>query len=117
MLRVRVDLDGEGCLRGLEASGHAGAGRSGEDLTCAAASGLLRGVARLLHRTAGLVVSGRAEQPGELRLTVARRGGSEGRSDWLRGVTDVLLSGLRELRDERPGSIVLEIGEKGKEEH
>jgi uncharacterized protein YsxB (DUF464 family) len=115
LVRVRVELDGDGCLRGLEAAGHAGAGRRGEDLTCAAVSGLLRSVARLLHGTEGLVVVGQAAEPGRLELKVVRI--SQERRYWLRGVTDVLLSGLTDLREEQAGSIELKIGEEGKEEH
>jgi uncharacterized protein YsxB (DUF464 family) len=115
VVRVRVDLDGDGCLRDLQAVGHAGSGKPGEDLTCAAVSGLLRSVARLLHGTEGLVVAGQAPGPGRLELEVVRI--SPERKDWLRGVTEVLLTGLFDFREEQAGSIELKIGEKGKEEH
>ena len=107
MVHVKVAVDPEGCLRSLAAAGHAGEGRPGEDLSCAAVSSLLRSVARLLHRSEGLRVAGQAARPGELTIEVL--GSSPERRQWLRGVTDVLLAGLHDLREERPGSIGLEV--------
>jgi uncharacterized protein YsxB (DUF464 family) len=115
VVRVKVAVDPEGCLRSVAAAGHAGEGRAGEDLSCAAVSSLLRSVARLLYRSEGLQVAGEAARPGELTLEVL--GSSAGRRQWLRGVTDVLLAGLSDLREERPGSIGLEVKAVGEEEH
>jgi len=115
VVRVRVGLDREGCLGSLSAAGHADSGRRGEDLGCAAVSALLRTVARLLYRTEGLVVAGEASEPGRLVLEVMSR--APERAQWLRGVTEVLLSGLLDLREERPGSMEIEVVGTEAEEH
>jgi len=115
VVRVQVRLDGRGCLRRLSACGHAGSGPPGEDLSCAALSALLRSVARLLYRAEGLEVAGQAAGPGALELEVLRWAPERGQ--WLRGVTDVLLSGLHDLREERPGSIELDVSGLDEEEH
>jgi len=115
VIHVRVELDGDGCLRALSAAGHAGAGRPGADLHCAAVSSLLRSVARLAYRTEGLVTAGQAARPGELELEVVRK--APELREWLRGVTDVLLAGLRDLREEQAGSIELVVKGIDEEEH
>jgi uncharacterized protein YsxB (DUF464 family) len=38
MIRVKIDRDSTGRIRGFEAKGHAGAGSKGKDIVCAAVS-------------------------------------------------------------------------------
>jgi uncharacterized protein YsxB (DUF464 family) len=54
MIRVRIERDSMGRIRGFEATGHAGAGPRGKDIVCAAVSVLtdsvFLGLDRHLHR-------------------------------------------------------------------
>jgi hypothetical protein len=55
------------------------------------------------------MVEGSAEARGTMRCAVRPRGTGDG--EWLRGVTGFLLRGLRDLRDEFPDAVIVEIGE------
>jgi uncharacterized protein YsxB (DUF464 family) len=96
-----------GCLAGFTASGHAGAGRKGEDIVCAAVTTLLRTAAKVLAGEPGLSVDGESPEPGVMRLALAPP--PDGKREWVRGVTAILLRGLNDLAEEFPGRLRLEI--------
>lgn len=79
----------------------------GANIPCAAATELLRTAARLLSTVDGLEVEGGADAPGEMRLKISSRGKAS--PEWLRGVTDFLLQGLRDLEAEFPREIAVRI--------
>jgi hypothetical protein len=68
---------------------------------------MLRTAARVLYSVDGLVTTGAADTPGEMRLELSRDA-KTGR-EWLRGVTDFLLRGLRDLEAEFPREIDLSV--------
>ncbi|MCF7928359.1 MAG: ribosomal-processing cysteine protease Prp [Spirochaetales bacterium] len=116
MIRVRLCLDEHGALKELRADGHSGAAPRGEDLVCAAASSLLRTVARLLEKRGDLSVTGEAGHEGSMRLQITGKSKSGGMpeegprpTEWLAGVTDTLLQGLTDLSREQPRSLELVI--------
>ena len=90
-------------LRGFDADGHAGADASGRNIACASATSLLRTAGRLCAERS-LVAAGGAGERGEMRL---RLGPSTADADngWLKGMTDFLLRGLRDLAQEFPREI------------
>lgn len=96
----------DGLLRRLEAEGHAGVKAAGSNIACAAVSMLLRTAGRVCTQR-GLAVEGGAESPGKMRLVVPP--GSDAGTGWLRGVTDFLLRGVNDLKDEFPKEIVLRV--------
>ncbi len=96
----------DGLLRRLEAEGHAGVKAAGGNIACAAVSMLLRTAGRVCAQR-GLAVEGGAESPGEMRLVVPP--GADADTGWLRGVTDFLLRGVNDLKDEFPKEIVLRV--------
>jgi uncharacterized protein YsxB (DUF464 family) len=104
-LRVRVHPDG--CLAGFTASGHAGAGRKGQDIVCAAASAFLRTAAKVLAGEPGLNVDGESPEPGVMRLSLDPP--PDGKREWVRGVTATLLRGLADLAEEFPERLRLEV--------
>jgi hypothetical protein len=61
----------------------------------------------MLSSTEGLVESGTADAPGEMSLTV--NGKWMKRPEWLKGVTDFLIVGLRDLQAEFPREISVRI--------
>lgn len=111
MVRLRLRLQADGCLRGFSASGHAGSGPRGRDPVCAAVTVLLRTTARLLSDQPDLRVSGQAPVEGEMRLALEPP--PESRREWVRGVTATLVAGLTDLDREFPGRLKLEVGEEG----
>jgi hypothetical protein len=94
-------------LAGFTASGHAGAGRKGEDIVCAAVTALLRTAAKVLAGEPGLKVGGASPEPGVMSLALEPP--PEGKREWVRGVTETLLRGLTDLDAEYPGRLKLEI--------
>ncbi|KKL15939.1 hypothetical protein LCGC14_2500580 [marine sediment metagenome] len=66
MIELRINLHRDGCLKGFQASGHAGSGKKGEDIVCAAVTVLLRTAARLISGEKGLETGGEALRPGEM---------------------------------------------------
>ena len=95
----------DGLLRRFEAEGHAGMTAAGRNIACAAVSVLLRTAGRVCVQR-GLAVEGGAGKPGEMRLVVSPGSDSSG---WLRGVTDFLLRGVTDLKDEFPKEVVLRV--------
>jgi hypothetical protein len=99
VVRLRLRLQADGCLRGFSASGRA------------AVTVLLRTTARLLSDQPDLRVSGQAPVEGEMRLALEPP--PESRREWVRGVTATLVAGLTDLDREFPGRLKLEVGEEG----
>lgn len=100
-----MDLRSDGTLAGVRASGHAGREPAGANIACAAATVLLRTAGSLL--AAAGAAQGGADRPGELAFTVALPRGRGGGAEvaWLRGVSEFLLRGLRDLERERPDAV------------
>ena len=94
----------DGLLLRFDADGHAGSDPRGQNIACAAVTTLLRTAGRLCAERS-LVREGGGEKPGELRLVVAPV--PERDRPWLRGVTDFLLRGMKDLQDEFPREIHL----------
>ncbi|MFW6250104.1 MAG: ribosomal-processing cysteine protease Prp [Alkalispirochaetaceae bacterium] len=109
MIALRVELD-RGRLLRLRSEGHAVAGDEGS-VPCAAVSALIGSASRSLVGVRGCDVDGSAPEPGKLELRVLRV--LPWRRRWLRGVTDLLVQGLRDVAEEYPGAVQLIIEEKG----
>jgi len=106
--------DRYGCLRRLEMDGHAGDARAGENPVCAAATALARTAARVLDEVPGIEIRGVAEHEGRLQVEVAsyqRRA-----ADYLKGVSDYLLVGIRDLEREFPKQVAVVVDELGDRE-
>jgi len=105
VLTVRVELSRSRLLRRFDAVGHAGAGL-GRNIACAAATVLLR-TADHACRDLGMVERRAAARSGE--LAVHLRKATDGRDEWLRGVTDFLVRGMSDLQLEFPDQIALQV--------
>jgi len=106
VVRVEAVLDGGGVLRLCRASGHAGAGRTGSDVVCAAVSVLMRTAVRVLSGREGVSLRCEAPEPGFLLLeTDCSAGGTE----FLRAVGMFLLEGLASVAEEFPDFCSLSI--------
>ena len=106
MVRILVALSPDGLLRRFEAEGHAGAEAWGQNIACAAVTAMLRTAGRLCAER-GITLAGGAGEPGEMRLILSA--GAAPEAGWLRGVTDFLLRGVKDLQDEFPEEIALRV--------
>ena len=105
-MRIDLRVSPDGLLRRFEARGHAGTVRSGGNIACAAATALLRTAGRVCAEH-GLPYDGGAGTQGEMRLVVTPEAVSE--MGWLRGVTDFLVRGMKDLQNEFPEEIILRV--------
>ena len=99
MIDIEAVLDGNGALRTCSSSGHAGAGRTGSDIVCAAVSVLMRTAVRVLSGREGITIRCDAPEPGfmflEADYTAAGR-------DFLSAAGVFLIEGLSSVAEEYP---------------
>jgi uncharacterized protein YsxB (DUF464 family) len=106
MIRVQVKID-DGLIRLLDVRGHARSGNEGNEGVCAAVSVLARSAASTLRQLNDVAVAGRAPGPGELSFTVEY--GSAAPVETARGVSEMLLNGLKGVTAENPCYCAVEI--------
>jgi hypothetical protein len=68
LIEIEAVLDETGTLMACEARGHAGAGKKGTDIVCAAVSVLMRTAHRTLSNRKGITIHCDAPEPGHFRL-------------------------------------------------
>jgi len=93
----------ERIVKSVSANGHAGDDPVGANIVCAAATVLLRTAYRtiVLKSDAEAVIS--APGKGELYFRIIKYHDNE--TDWLRAITDYLVTGLKDLESEYPDSV------------
>jgi len=99
-------LDGGGALRSCSASGHAGAGRAGSDIVCAAVAVLMRAAARALSGRKGITVRCEAPEPGLFFLEADSAADEKG---FLFAAGVFLVEGLASVAEEYPEHCSLSI--------
>ena len=99
MIEIEAVLDENDVLRSCKASGHARAGRTGNDLVCAAVSVLLRAAASSLFEREGITLRCDAPKKGFHNLEVDYT--AEGK-DFLFAVGVFLIEGLASVAEEYP---------------
>ena len=99
MIRIEVALDGAGMLKSCLVSGHAGAGKRGYDVVCAAVSVLTRSLARALAGRQGIEVRGSIPEKGNFWLEAEYA--PEGK-DFLAGAGAFFIEGLLSVAAEFP---------------
>jgi len=111
MIRVELTLDQKMCLLDLYVYGHSVKRGPGGSVPCAAVSALAGSAARLIESEGSILHRGKAETEGELVLHID--GISEDHREWLRGITDFLITGMKTVETEYPNecSVVLKIQE------
>jgi uncharacterized protein YsxB (DUF464 family) len=106
LVKIEAVIDDGGVLIACNASGHAGAGKAGTDVVCAAVSVLMRTTLSVLSTRKGITVRGGAPEKGRLWLEVEYD--AEGR-DFLFAIGVFLLEGLRSVEQEFPDNCKLNI--------
>jgi uncharacterized protein YsxB (DUF464 family) len=106
LIEIDAVLDKNGTLRACKASGHAGAGKKGADIVCAAVTVLMRTAVAVLSDKEGITVQGGAPEPGLLWLEAECTAGGR---DFLYPAGVFLLEGLRSVEREFPENCKLNI--------
>ncbi len=104
-------MDNRRCITNVSVEGHALRGDSGNSVPCAAVSALTGSAARLISSNDGIHSSGSADDPGTLVLHIDKV--EERCIEWLQGITDFLVIGLKEVEREYPSecSVMMNIQE------
>jgi uncharacterized protein YsxB (DUF464 family) len=106
VIKIDAVIEDDGTLRACKASGHAGAGKTGSDIVCAAVSVLMRTALSVLSGRKGIVVRGGAPEKGELWLEADYD--AEGK-EFLFTSGVFLIEGLRSVAQEYPKNCELNI--------
>ena len=107
MIEVDLVLDSELCIERLRVLGHSPQLVHGTSVPCAAVSALVRTAARVIEADSRVRSGGGADREGSLELRVDEC--PEDRREWLRGVSDLLIVGLRDVEKEYPGDCSLRL--------
>jgi len=107
VINIKLVLDEAGLLKSCDIQGHAGAGKRGNDIVCAAVSVLARTALTVLSGREGIVVKGSAPQRGEFKLETEALN-NEGR-DFLNAAGSFLIEGLESVAGEYPHYCVMTV--------
>ena len=105
-MKVEIVLDQEGLLRSCRVQGHAGAGKKGSDIVCAAVSVLTRTAVRVLSDREGIKVRGNI--PGRGNFLMEADYTEEGR-EFLATAGAFLYEGLLSVAEEFPENCTVNI--------
>jgi uncharacterized protein YsxB (DUF464 family) len=103
LIRISIDLDEHGCLKHIAVLGHAEYVIGGQNIVCSAVTALVRTVAHAFTKYDDFKATVKAVQPGDLELWISAH--PPKRLEWVKGVTEVLLTGIFDLEAEYPDSI------------
>lgn len=106
MIEIEAVLEPDGTLRACKAEGHAGAGKSGGDIVCAAVSVLIRTAVITLSNKEGITLSSDTPEKGKIWLKANYE--AEGK-DFLHVSGQFLLNGLSSVAREYPKNCKLTI--------
>jgi hypothetical protein len=99
LIEIEAVLEKDGILRACKASGHAGAGKAGTDIVCAAVSVLIRTAFNTLSNRKGITVRYGAPEKGQFWLEADYD--AEGK-DFLFAAGEFLINGLLSVAREYP---------------
>ena len=107
MITIAVVLDESGLLGSCRIQGHAGAGKRGGDIVCAAVSALARTAQAVLSNREGIVTRSEAPQRGEFTLETEAQ--SKAGRDFLAAAGTFLIAGLNSVAGEYPNNCAMTI--------
>ena len=106
MIQAELVLDGAGLLGSCRVQGHAGAGKQGSDIVCAAVSVLARTLVRLLADRKDIIIRGSIPGRGDFFVEVEYS--PEGR-EFLAAAGAFLIEGLLSVAEEFPDNCKVNI--------
>jgi uncharacterized protein YsxB (DUF464 family) len=107
LIEIEAVLDEDGILRACKATGHAGAGKTGTDIVCAAVSVLMRTALITLSNRKGIVIRSGAPEKGQLWLEADYDTNTEGKN-FLFAAGVFLIEGLKSVAQEYPENCRIE---------
>ena len=99
MIQADLVLDKEGLLRACRVHGHAGAGKHGGDIVCAAVSVLTRTIIRVLSGREDITIRGSIPEQGDFSMETDYTPGGR---DFLAAAGAFLMEGLLSVEAEFP---------------
>jgi uncharacterized protein len=105
LITVKLAFDNHGCLKRLEATGHAELAARGYDILCAAVTVLIRTTAKIIHANRSIQSTGSKAYPGLMQFEIVSY--KQEQKDWMRGVTDFCVTGLQDLMYEYPERVLI----------
>ena len=103
MIEIKAVLDNDGILKACKAAGHAGSGKTGSDIVCAAVSVLMRTAFSILSNRKGIIIRGGAPEKGQMWLESGLEAADDGKGkDFLFAAGVFLLEGLKSVAQEYP---------------
>ena len=110
MIEIEVVVGKDGTLKACKASGHAGAGKTGSDIVCAAVSVLMRTAFSVLSNQEGVVVQCDALVPGQMYFEAGYE--DKKGKDFLFTTGVFLLYGLKSVAREFPKNCKISVKER-----
>ncbi|MBN1524178.1 MAG: ribosomal-processing cysteine protease Prp [Spirochaetales bacterium] len=114
MIAVAVGLDSHECISELNVTGHAGLDIKGNDPLCAAVSILTRTLLTALYATGVADIKDEHEQEGMLAAEITIQDSAD--FSRIAGITAFFLTGLFELQNDYPQTIMIDLFTKNSEE-
>lgn len=111
MIDVRIVVGERGVLSSLTVGGHASFGGRAVSAECAAVSAIVRACAQAVDERNDVVVTGSATGPGDFELDIKTVPAAA--REWLRGVTDVMVTGIGRIAREAPHEVTMSIEYEG----
>jgi len=106
MIEIEAVLEPDGTLRSCKVSGHAKAGKKGEDIVCSAVTVLMRTALHVLSGRKGIKLTGGASERGRMQLEADY---DEEGKDFLSAIGVFLIDGLSSVAQEYPDNCKLNI--------
>lgn len=109
MILIQVSLYSNGCLKSLKAEGHAlerQTAKKEESVPCGIVSAVLKTCSKLLYVDDGIKAEGNAPSPGRLYLKI--KSIRKEKMLWVKGVTDLLMSTLAEVKSVYPDALSID---------
>ncbi|MCL2791910.1 MAG: ribosomal-processing cysteine protease Prp [Spirochaetaceae bacterium] len=103
ILKIDLCLNSNNIIKYVTAEGHAGKSPAGENIICAAVSVLLRSAYRTIVKNSKVEACINAKSEGSLYFRVIQY--EESQAEWLKGISDYLLTGIKDIKTESPDSI------------
>ena len=107
ILKIDICLNSNNIIKYVKAEGHAGDRTAGENIICAAVSVLLRSAYRAIVKNSHVEACITARNEGSLYFRVIQYQDSQ--IEWLKGITDYLVTGIKDIETESPDSIKITI--------
>ena len=107
ILKIDLCLNSDNIIKYVTAEGHAGKSPVGENIICAAVSVLIRSAYRTIVKNSKVEACITAKGEGNLYFRIIQYEDSQ--KEWLKGISDYLITGIKDIETESPDSVKIVI--------